>query len=103
MKKIYMAMAALMVAGTGFAQTESSRPTSDSANNRVDTIRAGNFIIIKKSRDNGTARSSTNVSIERKPYTPSKLSTNWWIFDLGFANVDDKTNYAGSEAQGFLR
>jgi hypothetical protein len=103
MKKIYMAMAALLVAGTGFAQTESNRTTTDTATNRVDTLRAGNFIIIKKSRDNGTNKSTTNVSIERKPYTPSKLSTNWWIFDLGFANVNDKTNYAGTEAQGFLR
>lgn len=98
-----MAMAALLVAGAGFAQTENNRPATDTATDRVDTIRAGNFIIIKKSRENGPARSTTNVSVQRKPYTPSKLSTNWWIFDLGFANVNDKTNYAGTEAQSFLR
>lgn len=97
-----MAVAALLVAGASFAQIDNSKPVADSIN-QIDTIKAGNFIIIKKSRDNGTTRKTTNVTIERKPYTPSKISTNWWIFDLGFANVNDKTNYAGSTAQNFLR
>lgn len=103
MKRIYMAVAALLVAGASFAQTENTTPNADSSHNKVDTIRAGNFIIIKKSRDNGANKPTTTVSIERKPSKPSKISTNWWIFDLGFANVNDKTNYAGAEAQDFLR
>ncbi len=103
MKSIYMALAALLVAGTGFAQTDSPRQSADTTNGKVDTIKVGNFIIIKKSRDNGTTRTTTNVSVERKPYKNTKISTNWWIFDLGFANVNDKTNYAGSDAQNFLR
>jgi hypothetical protein len=98
-----MAMAALLVAGASFAQTDSTRSKVDTAGTKVDTIVAGNFIIIKKRRDNGTNRTTTNVSVERKPYKPTKISTNWWIFDLGFANVNDKTNYAGAEAQNFLR
>jgi Outer membrane protein beta-barrel domain len=101
MKRIYMALAALLVAGAGFAQTGSTNENADSTNSRVDTIKVGNFIIIKKNRNNGGSRPTTDVSIERKPYKPTKISTNWWIFDLGFANVNDKTNYA--EAQGFLR
>lgn len=103
MKRIFTVLAALLVAGAGFAQKERSEAASDTGSNRVDTIKVGKFIIIKKSRDNGTSRPATDVSIERKPYKPSKISTNWWIFDLGFANVNDKTNYAGSEAQNFLR
>jgi hypothetical protein len=103
MKRIYIAFAALLVAGSSFAQTESTRPNADSTGNSTDTIKVGNFIIIKRSRDDGEARRTTGVTIERKPYKPSKISTNWWIFDLGFANVNDKTNYAGAEAQGFLR
>lgn len=103
MKRIYIALAALLVAGAGFAQTDSSRSNEGSTANGADTIKVGNFIIIKKSRDNASGRPATEVSIERKPYKPSKISTNWWIFDLGFANVNDKTNYAGAEAQGFLR
>ncbi|MCW3112647.1 MAG: hypothetical protein JWR18_1043 [Segetibacter sp.] len=103
MKRIYMAMAALLVAGASFAQTDSSKPNSDTTVNRVDTIKAGNFIIIKKRRDNAGSGTSTDVTIERKPWKPTKVSTNWWIVDLGFANVNDKTNYAGTEAQNFLR
>lgn len=98
-----MALAALLVAGASFAQTDSTKQNADTTKNRVDTIRAGNFIIIKKSRDNGSNKPSTSVSVERKPYKPGKISTNWWIFDLGFANLHDKTNYAGTEAQNFLR
>lgn len=103
MKRIYITMAALLVAGASFAQTDTTKHNADSTGNRIDTIKVGNFIIIKKSRDNAGNRSTTNVSIERKPYKPTKISTNWWIFDLGFANVNDKTNYAGAEAQNFLR
>ncbi|MCW3082289.1 MAG: hypothetical protein JWR87_3719 [Segetibacter sp.] len=98
-----MAIAAVMVAGASFAQTDSTKRVADTTTNRVDTVRVGNFIIIKKRRDNAGEKTTTNVSIEKKPYKPSKISTNWWIFDLGFANVNDKTNYAGTEAQSFLR
>ena len=102
MKQIYiMIAAALFAATTGFAQTDSTtrNTTIDTANNKTDTLVVGNFIIIKKSRD----RKTTQVSVERKPYKPAKISTNWWIFDLGFANLNDKTDYTGAEAQSFLK
>lgn len=94
MKKIYIMMATLLVASAGFSQTDSTKNYADTSRNKVDTIKVGNFIIIKKSRDNYGSKTTTQVSIERKPYKPTKISTNWWIFDLGFANVNDKTNYA---------
>ena len=34
---------------------------------------------------------------------PKKVSTNWFVFDIGFAGYDDKTNYNLPSAQGFLR
>lgn len=97
-----MAIAALLVAGAGFAQTDSTASRADSSKNDADTIKVGNFIIIKKSRTSGGNR-NRQVSVERKPYKPTKLSTNWWIFDLGFANIDDQTNYSSAAAQDFLR
>jgi len=103
MKLIYMIIAALLVAGTGFAQNDTTSSANDSLANRIDTIKVGNFIIIKKRKDNNGTTTTTNVSIERKPYKPTKISTNWWIFDLGFANVNDKTNYAGTAATSFLK
>ncbi len=33
--------------------------------------------------------------------SPSNLSTNWLVVDLGFSNFNDRTNYAGPEAQAF--
>lgn len=96
-------MAALLVAAASFAQTDTVKTITDTSLNKVDTIKVGNFIIIKKSRVNNNSRSTTTVTVEKKPYKPTKISTNWWIFDLGFANVDDKTNYGGPDAQNFLR
>jgi hypothetical protein len=101
MKRIYITLAALWVAGAGFAQTDSTKQAADTG--RIDTMRVGNFIIIKKSRDKGSNNTSTNVTFERKPYKPTRISTNWGIFDLGYANVDDKTDYASAETQDFLR
>jgi hypothetical protein len=34
---------------------------------------------------------------------PKKISTNWFVFDIGFAGVNDQTNYNSIEAQNFLR
>jgi hypothetical protein len=34
---------------------------------------------------------------------PKKVSTNWFVFDIGFAGYDDQTNYALPRAQNFLR
>ena len=106
MKRIYIVLATLLVAMTGFAQTDSTGSKADTAKknidtskSRVDTLVVGDFIIIKKSRDNRTS----NVSVSQGPYKPTKLKTNWWIFDLGFANINDKTNYTSTEAQSFLR
>lgn len=103
MKRIYMIIAALLVAGASFAQTDNAKTNPDTTVNRVDTIKVGNFIIIKKKRDNAGSKNSTDVIVESKPWKPTKVSTNWWIFDLGFANVYDKTNYAAAETQNFLR
>ena len=81
MKKIYMAVAALLVAGASFAQTDKSTTVTDSIN-RVDTIKAGNFIIIKKSRNNGANRTTTNVSIERKAL--QTIQNQYKLVDLRF-------------------
>ena len=51
MKHIYTAIAALLVVATGFAQTDSTKKMSDTSGRQTDTIRVGNFIIIKKLYD----------------------------------------------------
>lgn len=93
MKSIYLTLAALLVAGAGFAQTDSTK-------NDVDTIKVGGIIIIKKNKDVGTG---TEVKIGKVVKKPSNLSTNWWIFDFGFANVNDETKYGSAHAAQYLR
>lgn len=99
MKRITLVVAAILVAGEGFAQT-------DTTVQQTDTIRVGKYIIIKKSKGGSTptpAERSTTVTIERRPYKPTNISTNWWIFDLGFANLRDETVYGSAEANSYLR
>ncbi len=93
MKRTLFATAILMAAVTGFAQTDTTR------NNSADTIKVGNFIIVK------TPKKSVQISIGSSNGEKKKknVSTNWWIFDLGFTNLRDQTNYANAQAGGYLR
>jgi hypothetical protein len=103
MKRLVCAAACLLVAGIGFAQTDTTSKT-------VDTVKVGNFIIIKKKNSGSTTSSEDNSNnnrrsgyeyrIERKPRRRSNISTNWWILDLGFANMRDKTDYTAANAAG---
>ena len=108
-------LTALFTIGTLFAnaQSDSSYTKTDSILVKPDTIKVGNFFIVKKSAENvkfndatvqiGNVTINANdldnkpvIKIERKKPAPQKVSTNWWIFDLGFAGNRDQTNYAST-------
>ena len=73
-----------------------------SSTEKVDTVRVGGMIIIKKHSNNEDhEKSHTDVEVVRH-HRESNLSTNWCIVDLGFSNWNDKTNYAAAQASGFL-
>ena len=70
-----------------------------------DTVKVGRFNIIK-SQDNMNKKNwqdmiedgdfrNTRIRVEKSPHTtiPQRL-TNWWIFDIGFANYFDATSYS---------
>ncbi len=82
---------------TGFAQTDSTarRDTIPEA----DTIRVGGMIIIRKGKDREIIRDG--VRIPKRENVKSNVSTNWWIFDIGFSNYNDETNYSSAETQAF--
>lgn len=94
-------IAAFLVAAAGYGQT-------DSTAEKTDTIYSGNFLIVKKNKNN-TADKDHAVSISignnsgsaRRKH--SNISTNWWIFDLGFTNVRDNTNYTTAQSMGYLK
>ncbi|QEC67398.1 outer membrane beta-barrel protein [Panacibacter ginsenosidivorans] len=113
MKSVIYTAAFLLLAFQSFAQADTTRP------NEPDTIKVGNFIIIKKNKsknapdtlpqkkysiditigeDNGSSSSNYNGHSWHR----SNISTNWLIFDLGFANWRDKTVYGSPEANAYL-
>lgn len=102
MKQIVCMFAVLLAASTSFAQTDSTAKTTD-------TVRVGNFVIIKKNNGNEKTYSSNkndvNITykVERRPTKKKNISTNWWIFDLGFANIRDNTNYASAQSGPYFK
>ncbi|THU41613.1 PorT family protein [Niastella caeni] len=91
MKQVIILLAGISMYFTGLAQTDSTGKERES-----DTIRVGGMIIIKKkSRDKDKEKEDEAKTYNRKSKN-SRVSTNWWIVDLGFANYDDKTNYTGN-------
>jgi hypothetical protein len=73
-----------------------------SGTERVDTIRVGGMIIIKKKGKDNEGKNDNQVVISNhRKRKSSNVSTNWWIVDLGFANLNDKTNYSSPAAQAF--
>lgn len=68
-----------------------------------DTVKVGRLKIINKSEgSSGYGQKNweslldgdfkkTKISIERDPKKLKPISTNWWVFDLGFANLVDNT------------
>ncbi|MCW3088228.1 MAG: outer membrane protein beta-barrel protein [Sediminibacterium sp.] len=105
MKRLACLLATLWVAGTGFAQT-------DTTGKNTDTVKVGNFIIIKKNRGNApdnerdarvTRNDNFNFRVVRRSYKRSTVSTNWWIMDLGFANMRDNTDYGFAQAGSYFK
>jgi hypothetical protein len=98
MKKVIVAIAALLAVGNVFAQTDTTKRKSD-------TVVVGNFIIIKKDRNRsaGDTTKDTNIQISKRKRRNSNLSTNWSIVDVGFANIRDKTVYGSAEANAYLQ
>jgi hypothetical protein len=96
MKRLVLAFCAAVISMSSIAQTDTANKE------KVDTIHVGGMIIIKKTDKNGEKDKIISISNNKKKKR-SNVSTNWWIFDIGFANVDDKTNYAAAQTSGFLQ
>ena len=103
MKRLVCLCATLLVAGMSFAQT-------DTTVTNTDTVKVGNFIIIKKNKGNTTSEGNDNrrndnfeIKIERRSRRRDNVSTNWWIMDLGFANMRDNTDYTSAQAGSYFK
>jgi len=96
MKRLITLCITICTMMTGFAQKDTTAA-------KTDTIRIGGMIIIRKPGNNdGESKRDRHVIISNnKTHKPSNVSTNWVIFDLGFANYQDNTNYSSIAAQQF--
>jgi hypothetical protein len=103
MKRITASMVVLCFALTGFAQADSTR-TDTTGKERpaqtYDTIRIGTMIIIRNAADRD--KSYYDSTQRRFRHKNKNVTTKWWIVDLGFSQVNDKTDYAQAIASGFL-
>ncbi|HEY8893544.1 MAG TPA: hypothetical protein VIM79_01975, partial [Niastella sp.] len=90
MKQVITLLAGISMYLTGLAQTDSTQTESD-------TIRVGGMIIVKKHSQDG--HKETEVKTYPRKTKSSRISTNWWIVDLGFANYKDQTDYKGDAIQ----
>ena len=100
MKRIFTLCAVLCAVMTGFAQTDTL------PKQKTDTIKIGGMVIIREPGGNydSTRRRDRIFSIRnrRSNDKPANLSTNWWIFDIGFSNYTDNSNYPAAISSGFL-
>ncbi|HRD43112.1 MAG TPA: hypothetical protein PLN30_05145 [Ferruginibacter sp.] len=90
-RKLLCSALFVSMAFAGIAQKDSSRST------KRDTIRVGNILIIKKGK--GSDNDSVNITLGRRsPSYPSynRTTTNWGVFDIGFSNYTDKTDYGNT-------
>ncbi|MEP7236298.1 MAG: outer membrane beta-barrel protein [Ferruginibacter sp.] len=88
MKKLILLLALAIICLNVSAQNEPD------TKNKKDTIRVGGIIIVKKGKKNGDL--TVKVGPDNGKKKSSRISTNWWVIDLGFANYNDKTNYANA-------
>jgi len=89
MKKLNLILAMVCITSFAYAQEDSTK-VEDAREN--DTIQVGNILIIK--RGNKQKGEDSTIILSRRPKGNSRVSTNYFVFDLGFSNYDDQTNYA---------
>jgi hypothetical protein len=110
MKRILLAGIIMLSSLITIAQTDTS-----GADNKTDTVFVGNFIIIRNGKEKNTNHDSLaprreNYTIINLPHRQSyearkkrNISTNYLIFDLGFANYNDKTDYSAPQTADFVQ
>ncbi len=86
----------MCAAVSGFAQTDSIQ-----VQQKNDTVRIGGMIILKKGQPDNEKRVTVTVGNHHRE-THSNVSTSSFVFDLGFSNWTDKTNYANATNDGYL-
>ncbi|MET0635961.1 MAG: outer membrane beta-barrel protein [Chitinophagaceae bacterium] len=101
MKRIFTLCITVCTMLTSIAQTDTT------GQQNPDTLKIGGMVIIREagSKSEDSTRNRHGIfkisGRKRNNDKPANISTNWWILDLGFANWNDKTNYASAQTQAF--
>ncbi len=94
---------------------EAETSKTDSLKIGEDTLKMGGLIIVGKGISEGInklGKAIEGVDVKKiaetaadvlKKKKPKKISTNWFVYDIGFAGYNDNTNYATSAAQAFVK
>lgn len=102
MNRVFLLAAGLCLALSGWAQNDTTHlPSPGTTASPDDTIRVGNLLIIRNGRQNWDDPEYLRIHRRHNTYKPSRVSTNWVILDLGFANYNDRTHYSSAAAQQF--
>jgi hypothetical protein len=105
MNRLFLLAAGLCLALTGMAQNDTTHtPNPGGTDHPGDTLRVGNLLIIRNGKPDWDNPEYVRIRKRRnndKNYRPSRVSTNWIILDLGFANYNDMTHYTSAAAQQF--
>jgi hypothetical protein len=100
MNRLFLLVAGLCIALTGMAQIDTTK--TNNAVHSDDTLRVGNLMIIRNGNPDWDNPTVIRVHHHRNwTGRPSKVSTDWVILDLGFANYNDMTHYSSTAAQQF--
>ena len=88
---------------------------TDSSKIGEDTLKMGSLMIVGQGLSEGInklGKAIEGVDLKKiaetasdvlKKKKPKKVSTNWFVYDIGFAGYNDNTNYATSAAQAFVK
>ena len=96
MKKTILGFMGILFAITSMAQTDSIQ-----VERKNDTIHIGGMVILKKGDPNDKKHVTVTVGDYYK-HKKSNISTTGPVFDIGFANWTDKTNYASATSNNYL-
>ncbi len=105
MKKTWVLMGIFsLTAIASFSQSDSSKQVE-----KIDTTKVGSITIITQKKGGGksTEKGDNNFNIHinfdsSHKHKSENSNTNWLVFDLGFANYRDNTDYVSALSNGFI-
>ena len=98
MKQVVMVLLLGVLSVQVMAQTDTTKSKKGTV-----IMKIGNMTIVKPIEGIDLKKIAETASDVLKKKKPKKVSTNWLVYDIGFAGYNDNTNYATAAAQAFIR